>query len=437
MTTQPIPASQPMEGIEMTLSGQRKLKTLFRIIPQLTYLSSEDKRMVIKERLENDPVFCRELGLAYQLLAKLLRVSASREDLKQNISAALHESKKRYHRNMNKIFQQLKPTRTAVYSLYNGYRNAGSYANIYVYPIDPGFFLESPDPQHWDDLENKTKEFFFRFRMLDTPCYFAFCFAFSKPGTAFTIAKFAETVMGIAAIDIPVLPSAEDTLNFMDNSFQVVGPNSELAHLIISGTHGYVEGVYEDYDGTKKLPVPLGPSLIGKLLSTPLGKYFSSLKGSPLEGFESMSCRYRLERYDADDFALRGITMVLDSGHVESVATCYNGSIDEFTNFFSMDIYCLITRALIQEGNNLANGKFGEKEQRALESGLVNYFNGLKREQVIEHYVLRDDIVIDYDKKKKTAKITIPIKYAGAGKKLIFSLTGEEGGILLPEKTND
>ena len=87
--------------------------------------------------------------------------------------------------------------------------------------------------------------------------------------------------MGIAQLDIPPFSTANLVNDFMDDSFKIVNSDGALAHIMISGTHAYLNEVYEDFHDQNKMAIPIGPMLTAKMMNVGPGESFVSLSGSP------------------------------------------------------------------------------------------------------------------------------------------------------------
>ncbi len=409
------------------------LNPLFETVPELKLLFSKDSRSVLKGRIQSDPQFRKELANTFDMFALLLKNSNCLEDLQKNISVLKQSIHDLFDDNMRIVYDQLKEIKQSLYSLKLCFENAETGAKIKVLPVDKNAFIESQDDIYWAVLKKRVEKQFKDWNMQNCPAYLSFTFPIESPATARKIAKFMSRVLGIAQLDIPPFKSSEDVLLFMDNSFSIANANDELAHLMIAGTHGYLKEVYEDYDQTRLLMIPLSPALTGKMLSVPIGDYFTSLKGSPIIGIESVVCEYNYARDDSHDFHERGLIQIIDSGHVQGTATCCNGDISEYNSFLQMDIFIMVMRSLIHQSNQNAHGKWGEREQEKFINGLISYFNGLFDDtdgnRVIEEPVTKEMIGIYYDEKRQTVYVTIPIKYAGVARKFRFTLKGNNDSL--------
>lgn len=402
---------------------ERKLKPLVAMMPSLGIMVSDKRKKLLGKKLQNQ-LYKNLIASIYEVVGEVFLNSNSIDDLRINLAALEKRILQLYEDNMNRIYEQLVELKRTVFSLKLAYDNAQG-GKIYLFPVDKNAFLNSPDSAYWDRLVELLEERFYRYDMTDVPMFFSSTIPIEDGATALKIAQTMAKILGIAQIDLPPQETIEELEAMIGSSFDIVSSDDKLAHLMVSGTHGYIKGVYEDYDQTQLLAIPLGPPSMGKMLSTPIGAYFTGLSGSSIIGIKEVSTKYTKERINSAELAKRGVNMILDSGHFVGTVTMCNGNIAEYNSFLTMCVFCAIQRSLLQYANRVAHGTWGKQEQESFINQLLYYFNDQKKEGAIDEPVLRDDILITFDPNTKTVALIIPIKYKGVTDRFEFTLTGK------------
>lgn len=426
MTQQLTPLETIKEfGLDPTL-----IRPLFHAIPSIKLLFDPEEAEVLRGKLTTRQ-FCDQLSNTYRLLAEILNKAHSTEELKANISAMQRLLKDGYDENMRRIDDQTREIRRTLHSVKMGFDNAPK-GTIRLFPIDREAFVDRPDDAYWSALTKQIRKLFKKYDLKNAqaPCYISFPFAIDTPDAARKIAGFAEEVVGMAMMDIKSFKNAKDVVAYMRNSFQIMSSNEQGAHLMISGTHGYKKGVYEKYGEEQLLALPLGPALMGRMLSMPIGASPSSLRGVGLVGLDGVAVSYDEETTESSAFASHGVIEILDNGKIQSTATCCNGDLPVYNSFPLMDIFIMVQRSLIAFANEYAHSNWGKKEVKAFTDQLLSYFNGLYDDtggdRVIEEPVTREMIGIMYNEQAKTVFVSIPIKYKGVVSKFRFTLVSRK-----------
>lgn len=421
----PLDIANEINGLDMTLT-----RSLFGALPAIKILFDPEEAEVLSGKLA-DRQHRAQLSNTYLLLAEVLRNAKTVDDLKANVSAMeklLHE---RFVENMCRAYQQMKDLRRTLFSLKLAYDNAPKGA-IRLFPVDRNAFVDCADDLYWKAFSKKIKQLFRKWELKSNqaPCYLSWPFPLKTPDAARKVAGFAEEVVGMAMLDIRPFKKAKDVVEYMRNSFPIMGSNGQGAHLMVAGTHAYMDEVFENYGDTQRMALPLGPALLGRMLSTPIGIAPTSLNGIGLVGLNGVTVEYDEETTESAAFAKQGILQIIDNGKIQGTATACDGDIPVYNSFTLMDIFIMVQRSLVATANEYAHGSWGKNEIDAFTGQLLRYFNDLyddtKGYRVIEEPVTKEMIGVAYNDATKTVFVSIPIKYKGVVSKFRFTLIGKD-----------
>ncbi len=420
-----------MQHIDIRDTDLTLLRGLSGAIPDLKIFYDDEAFEAAQGKLSN-LAYCTQLANSFNLLAEAFEDTQNIDELKARMSGLEHLLKERYDENMRKIFDQLCEPRRSLCSLQLAYENTSNGSKIRLLPMDRHASVGSLDETFWELMKKEIRKLFLKYdlKRADAPCYLSFTVPISTSDAARKVAEFAEEVVAMAMLDIRPFKNPKAVVEYMKETFQIMGSNANLGHLMIAGTHGFKAGLYADYDQKEPLALPLGPALLGRMLNTPVGTTPTSLSGVGLVGINGVMIEYDGERADSSLLAQHGLLTIIDQGKIQGTTTCCNGNIAEYNSFPMMDIFIQVQRNLIAYANQIAHGNFGENDQRRFRNELLSYFNGLYDDvngtRVIDAPVTSEMIGIYFDPKSKTVFVSIPIKYKGCVSRFRFTLVGQK-----------
>lgn len=385
-------------------------------------LFEADYLMAEAEEISENVLVRIDVSDDFSLLASSLEVAESFDEftqacvaLEQQIQVALDESVRRFYAAAEK-------QRRSLYALNLAYEHGNG--EIAIMPVDYGFGgSKSPYLKQFQHVLTQAFQMF-RINTQQSPTHLAFLQPISSISTLKKLGKILKNNLALGFFSLPNL-ERNKLMNFLHKR-PIVGADDSNAFLAAVAVHGTLAEINKGPAGSESLDIPLPGALAALMGAGKMGCNVFGLLNNGL-AIDGIQTKWRYETEDSVLLSDHGALQVLPYGAITGVRTTYNGGVAAYGRIPSMDVFVGVNRSMAALMREYAYSTWGSNEKKAFHQSLLDYFNNLFCEGVLDGPIDPNAINIQHNEKTGRVTVSVPVRYKGVAERFTFSLVSKDG----------